>query len=66
MILGPYAEATLATLGDAGLDLYEALLDEADADLYRWVSGQTPPPAGFAGLIAEIADFARRRWNVAG
>jgi len=58
ILLGRYADDLLDTLSPAGLDLYEALLDEADADLYQWVSGQIPAPERFAGLIDEIAGHA--------
>ena len=38
-----------------GLDLYDRLLEENDQDLYAWVTGQTPAPEPFSGLIAQIA-----------
>jgi antitoxin CptB len=59
IVLGHFAAERLPGLDAATLDLYEALLDEADADLYRWVSGQAPAPAPFADLLAEIAQTAR-------
>ncbi|RME14706.1 MAG: succinate dehydrogenase assembly factor 2 [Alphaproteobacteria bacterium] len=58
VILGHFADRRLASLDGAGLDAFEALLDEADHDLYQWVSGQVPPPAEHAALIAEIARVA--------
>lgn len=61
MILGPYADTHLAALEGARLDLYEALLEENDQDLYPWVSGQKAPPAAFAALLEEIGTFARAR-----
>jgi antitoxin CptB len=45
LILGRFAEAHLAGFDAAQLDRYEALLECADADLFDWVSGRTPPPA---------------------
>lgn len=59
LILGPYADARLAAMEGAALDLYDALLAENDQDLYPWITGAAPVPARFAGLIAEIAAFAR-------
>ena len=44
LILGPYADATLALMDEAALDLYDDLLEENDQDLYQWVSGQGTPP----------------------
>ncbi len=51
LILGPYADARLATLGAEELDAYEALLEENDQDLYLWVSrGEGMPEAHIAAL----------------
>ena len=61
LILGPYADARLATLGPASLDLYDALLAENDQDIYPWITGAVATPERFALLIAEIAGFARAR-----
>lgn len=55
IILSAYAEATLAQMDEPGLDLYDALLNENDQDLYQWVTGQVLAPDPFVGLIAEIA-----------
>ncbi len=46
LILGRFAEAHLGGFDQAQLDRYEALLECADADLYDWVAGRTPPPPG--------------------
>lgn len=61
LILGPYADAHLAGMDDTKLALYDRLLEENDQDLLPWVLGQTPAPAEFATLLAEIAAFARAR-----
>lgn len=58
IILGRYAEARLGAMSPAALDLFEALLDENDQDLYQWVTGQVPAPDAFAALIGEIAAHA--------
>jgi antitoxin CptB len=55
IILGRYGAAQLATMDAATLDIYEALLNENDHDLYQWVTGQVAPPEGFAALIDTIA-----------
>lgn len=57
LILGAYADARLAKLDAATLDAYEALLDENDQDLYKWVSGAGPHPAAHSAMLAEIASF---------
>lgn len=61
MILGPYADAHLAGMTDEELDLLDALLNENDQDLYRWVSGADRAPTRFADLIARLSDFAGTR-----
>lgn len=60
LILGGFAQVGLGALSEADLDAYEALLDESDHDLYRWVSGQEDPPPAHAPLIARIADHLAR------
>ena len=59
LILGPYADARLATMDASGLVLFDALLDENDQDLLPWVLGQISPPDRFAALLAVVADHAR-------
>ena len=54
LILSAYADARLADMDDAGLDGYDALLEENDHDLYQWVSGQVAPPDRHAALIVDI------------
>ena len=61
LILGPYAEAHLATMSPERLDLYDALRGENDQDLLPWVLGQTPAPERFSVLITDIGAFARAR-----
>ena len=55
LILTAYAEANLARMDGATLDVYDALLNQNDQDLYQWVTGQTPAPAPFGDLIADIS-----------
>jgi len=59
LILGRFAQARLPAMPPAALDRFEALLDEADPDLFAWVLGTAPPPGRHAALVAEIAAFAR-------
>ncbi|MEO9781086.1 MAG: succinate dehydrogenase assembly factor 2 [Sedimentitalea sp.] len=55
LILSAYADANLAGMTTGDLDLYDALLEENDQDLYQWVTGQAATPARFGSLIGEIA-----------
>ncbi|WP_245902476.1 FAD assembly factor SdhE [Pararhodobacter marinus] len=68
LILGPFSDSELAGLDPAMLDLYEALLNENDHDLYQWVtarigtgSAQPKGPQTYAGLMDRIAAFAATR-----
>ena len=61
LILGPWADAHLAGLDAARLQVYDRLLEENDQDLMAWILGQAAPPAAIAGLLEEIAAFARAR-----
>jgi antitoxin CptB len=45
LILGRFADQHLAGFDEAQLDLYEALLDCSDADIFDWVSHRALPPA---------------------
>ena len=57
LILGGFADARLESLGPAELDAYEAMLNENDQDLYKWVSGALPMPAAHARILTTVADF---------
>ncbi|MFQ5439169.1 MAG: succinate dehydrogenase assembly factor 2 [Paracoccaceae bacterium] len=55
LILGAFADSHLRDLSERDLDIFERLLDEADQDLYRWMSGQTAPPEEFASIVGLIS-----------
>ena len=55
LILSAFADDHLAQMDVATLDAYDALLNENDHDLYRWVTGQESAPARFSGLISTIS-----------
>ena len=55
LILHRFAEARLATMPEADLGLYDALLSENDHVLYQWVPGQSNPPERYAVLVRAIA-----------
>ncbi|SLN21773.1 succinate dehydrogenase assembly factor 2 [Pseudooctadecabacter jejudonensis] len=54
LILTDFATAHLATMSEAELDLYDALLSENDHDLYQWVSGQTAEPEIYVTVMDKI------------
>lgn len=61
LILGPFADARLASLTEAELVTYDRILWQNDQDLLPWVLGQQPAPDDLAPLLARIADHARTR-----
>ena len=60
LILGRFADKSLADLTDDQLDAHEALMDEADVDLYNWVSGQAASPAEHSEALSILTKFSRR------
>ncbi|WP_299144747.1 succinate dehydrogenase assembly factor 2 [uncultured Tateyamaria sp.] len=61
LILSAYAARHLADMDGDALDTYDALLNENDQDLYRWVTGQEPAPQQFSALIADISQTLQRQ-----
>jgi antitoxin CptB len=58
LIMGPFADATIADLSDAELTEFETLNDLPDPDLYAWVSGDVPVPPEFdTGLMRKLRAF---------
>ncbi len=55
IILMRYSRARLEGLTDAQLDIYDALLDENDQDIYQWISGQVAPPSQYSAMVDDIA-----------
>jgi antitoxin CptB len=60
LILSAFAADHLAQLDAADLDDYDALLNENDQDLYRWVTGQEAAPDRFSALISRISKTFQR------
>lgn len=54
LILGGWADVHLAEADDVTLDGFEAVLAEADQDLYSWVSGQAEAPAELVPMLQRI------------
>ncbi|MEN2987394.1 succinate dehydrogenase assembly factor 2 [Tistrella sp. BH-R2-4] len=48
ILFGKFADVWLDRFDAAGLDAFEALLNENDIDLYNWLSGREPVPADLA------------------
>jgi len=58
LILGPFADSHARNMSEAELSEFEALLDQADHDLYAWIIGSEPPPAQFDNqMLARLRAF---------
>jgi antitoxin CptB len=58
LVLGPFADAHLELFETPELDRLEALMDEEDTDLLKWVMGQEPVPANTdAELLGRIIAY---------
>lgn len=55
IILMRYSRARLDGLTDEQLDIYDALLDENDQDIYQWISGQVAVPSQYSAIIEDIS-----------
>lgn len=61
LVLGKFSDDHLDGLSADDLDVYEALLNENDQDMLRWITGQDPVPERFADLFARISDHAHSK-----
>jgi antitoxin CptB len=60
LLLGRFADAEIAALGDADLDVFEQLMEVPDRDLFSWITGTAPTPENWSGpLLDRIVAFAR-------
>lgn len=51
LILGSFADAEIAVLDESELDLFEALMNEPDADIYKWLIGEEAVPTRHDTLL---------------
>lgn len=59
LVLGRYCDAQLEGMNEAALALFEALLDEDDADIWTWLTGKTPcPKPEFSSLLEELKTYS--------
>lgn len=61
LVLGGWADQSLAALEDADLDLFEELLEENDHDIHAWVTGRVAPPNRFQTLIDAVKNHLIRK-----
>jgi len=61
LILGPFADAHLATMSEADIVTYDALLNEIDTDLYLWLTGKSGAPQPLRAMLDQVARYAKTR-----
>ena len=62
LVFGPFVDARLEGFDAAELDRLEALMEEEDTDLLKWVLGQESPRADVdVALLDELARFNQER-----
>ena len=54
LLLGQFARAHLATFSNGELDRFERLIENADPDLYMWISGRRPVPREWDNDVMQL------------
>lgn len=61
LLLGRFADATIADLSDLEVAEFEALMEVPDPDLYAWIAGQADiPDIWNEGILRKIIAFHDR------
>ncbi len=59
IILGHFADHQLPTLSDADIDLFEQFLEEQDADIWKWLTGELAPYTNkYDGLLKKLMEYS--------
>ena len=67
LLLGPFADASLAGMSEAELDEFEALMEALDRDVFAWLIGEAMVPEGFDnGVFRRVQAFHRHQGPVHG
>jgi len=67
LILGPFADQHAQDLPEDELAAFEALLQEADQDVYGWIIGREPPPPEYdTSLMKKLQAFQPSQGPVRG
>ena len=57
LVLGTYCTRNIAQLDEADLALFEAFLDEDDADIWAWLTEKMPCPKDeYTPLLGQLRD----------
>lgn len=62
LLLGSFADSEIATLDDADLDRFEALLNQSDSDILNWITGKAATPVEFdTAMFQRLREFSPAR-----
>lgn len=62
LMVGRYAQANIARWDESMLDIFEEFLDEADADIFDWISGrQELPVLPCRIILSDMKEFYQNR-----
>ena len=53
LIMGSFADKYVPDYAEDDLDLYAAVLEYSDPDLYNWISGKETPPANVHNTVLD-------------
>lgn len=53
LLIGGFADEAVAAMSESEVDAFEALIAEADHDLYAWATGAAPAPERHNGPVLE-------------
>jgi antitoxin CptB len=61
LVLGRFADTQLEQLNETELDEVERWLDVPDQQIFAWVNGMEPTPAGFdTALFRRLSEFSNK------
>ena len=58
LVMGQFADAQIDKLSDDELDVYEALLEVPDPEVFKWITRTAPVPGNYdTPILRRIRDF---------
>src|SRR5437868_13155738 len=57
LVLGRFADAEIASLGNSELDDYELLLEAQDRDVFSWLTVEAETPSLYTPVLRKIRAF---------
>ena len=57
LVLGPYAKTHTSSMTEDQLAVFDALLQETDANIRDWLEGKAEAPSEYKCMINDIKDY---------